>query len=189
MPGTCFDLCSTDAPARQSIVVRIRHRDGHWIWADIQLRAIKDPSTSAISGITAALRDISIRKSVEDQLAEANRRLEALVREDSLTLLGNRRAFDVSLAREYRRAQRDKTSITLIMIDVDRFKSFNDRYGHLAGDDCLRRISDAIKTVTRRPADMAGRDMAVKNLRLFYRIPTSKVERSWPKKSGLLSYV
>jgi diguanylate cyclase (GGDEF)-like protein/PAS domain S-box-containing protein len=142
---------------RQSIVTRVRHRDRHWIWVDIHLRTIKDPSTGAVSGITGALRDISIRKSVEHQLAEANRRLETLAREDSLTRLSNRRAFDLSLAREYRRAQREKTSLALIMIDVDRFKSFNDRYGHPAGDDCLRRISEAIKMLTRRPGDMAAR--------------------------------
>jgi diguanylate cyclase (GGDEF)-like protein/PAS domain S-box-containing protein len=142
---------------RQSIITRMRHRDGRLIWVDIHARAIKDPSTGAVSGITGALRDISARKSVEDQLAEANRRLEALAREDSLTRLSNRRAFDLALTKEYRRAQRDKVPLALIMIDVDRFKPFNDRYGHPAGDDCLRRISEAIRTLIRRPGDMAAR--------------------------------
>jgi diguanylate cyclase (GGDEF)-like protein/PAS domain S-box-containing protein len=142
---------------RQSIICRVRHREGHWIWIEGNFRAIKDPSTGAISGITGALRDISVRKSVEHQLAEANRRLETLAREDSLTRLSNRRAFDLALTKEYRRAQRDKAPLALIMIDVDRFKSFNDRYGHPAGDDCLRRISDTIKTLIRRPGDMAAR--------------------------------
>ena len=142
---------------RQSIVTHARHRNGHWIWIEGNLRAIKDPATGAISGITGALRDISARRSVELQLAEANRRLETLVTEDSLTCLSNRRAFDLALTKEYRRAQRDKAPLALIMIDVDRFKSFNDRYGHPAGDDCLRRISETIKTLIRRPGDMAAR--------------------------------
>ncbi|MDR3463449.1 MAG: PAS domain S-box protein [Beijerinckiaceae bacterium] len=142
---------------RQSIVTHVRHRKGHWIWIEGSLRPIKDPTTGAISGITGALRDISVRKFVEQQLAEANRRLETLVREDSLTRLSNRRAFDLALTKEYRRAQRDKAPLALIMIDVDRFKPFNDRYGHPAGDDCLRRISETIKTLIRRPGDMAAR--------------------------------
>jgi diguanylate cyclase (GGDEF)-like protein/PAS domain S-box-containing protein len=130
--------------ARGSVVCRIRHRDGRWIWVETDLRAFTDPQTGAAAGIIGASRDISARKTVEEQLAEANRRLTLLATEDGLTKLANRRAFDDAISRECGRARRDRTSLGLLMIDVDGFKAFNDRYGHPAGDETLRRIAEAI---------------------------------------------
>jgi len=142
---------------RLTVVNRSRHKDGHWVWVDAKLRALKDPATGEIRGIVGSLRDISARKAAEDKLAEANRRLEILATQDGLTGLGNRRSFDETFFREYRRAQREGASLALIMIDVDHFKLFNDRYGHLAGDACLKRVADAIGGALRRPADFAAR--------------------------------
>ena len=107
--------------------------------------------------LIGALRDISQRKAAEDQLEEANRRLEALAGQDGLTGLANRRTFDDSLAREHRRAARDRSQLAMIMIDVDRFKPYNDHYGHPAGDEALRRVSRAIESTLRRPGDVAAR--------------------------------
>lgn len=142
---------------RHSIINRIRHRNGNWVWVEAQLRALRDPETGAVTGIIGALRDISDRKVVEDELAEANRRLQALASQDSLTGLANRRAFDEALKKEHRRAKREKRALSLIMIDADRFKIFNDRYGHLAGDDCLRRVAAVIAEVAHRPGDVVAR--------------------------------
>ena len=142
---------------RQSIINRIRHRDGNWIWVEAQFRTVKDPNTGLPNGIIGALRDISARKAVEDELAEANRRLQTLAGQDSLTGLGNRRTFDEALAKEFRRSRRDKGPLGLVMIDVDRFKTFNDAYGHPAGDDCLRQVGKAIGNAIRRPGDLAAR--------------------------------
>jgi diguanylate cyclase (GGDEF)-like protein len=138
-------------------MARIRTSDGAWIWTETQLRAIKDPQTGAISGIIGAMRDISIRKAAEDKLEEANRRLEALAGQDGLTGLANRRTFDDALSKEFRRAARERTRLALIMIDVDRFKLFNDRYGHPAGDECLKRVSRAIEATLPRPGDLVAR--------------------------------
>jgi diguanylate cyclase (GGDEF)-like protein/PAS domain S-box-containing protein len=145
------------AADRQTIVNRIRHRNGKWIWVEAHLRALKDHDSAAITGIIGALRDISVRKAVEDELAEANRQLQALAGQDGLTGLANRRAFDEALTREHLRSRREKSALGLIMIDVDRFKAFNDVYGHLAGDDCLRRIGSTIAEAIRRPGDIAAR--------------------------------
>jgi diguanylate cyclase (GGDEF)-like protein/PAS domain S-box-containing protein len=142
---------------RQSIINRIRHGDGRWIWVEAHLRAVIDPQTGACSGIVGTLRDISARKALEEAAADANRRLRALAGEDGLTGLANRRAFDDALMREHRRAKREKKNLALVMIDVDRFKAFNDRYGHLAGDDCLRKIAGVLLTALRRPGDLAAR--------------------------------
>jgi diguanylate cyclase (GGDEF)-like protein/PAS domain S-box-containing protein len=155
--GLAFDALLKGGADRLSIVYRIRHKDGRWIWVEAQLRTLRDAATNEPIGIIGALRDISLRKAIEDELADANRRLQALVGQDSLTGLANRRTFDEALAKEYGRAKRDACDVALIMIDVDHFKAFNDLYGHPAGDDCLRRIAKAISRTTRRPTDMAVR--------------------------------
>lgn len=93
----------------------------------------------------------------QDQLIEINRTLELLALEDALTGLANRRQFDLFTQAEMGRAKRGHTTIALLMIDVDHFKRFNDRYGHLVGDECLRRLSAIIKENIRRPGDLAAR--------------------------------
>jgi diguanylate cyclase (GGDEF)-like protein len=152
-----FAALASGVADRQSPITRRQHRDGRWIWVESQMKAVRDPETGAFRGIVGALRDITLRKSMEDQLAEANHRLEILATRDGLTGLANRRAFDEMLAREHRRATRESESLALIMIDVDRFKSFNDRYGHPAGDECLKQVANAIAGTIRRPGDLATR--------------------------------
>jgi diguanylate cyclase (GGDEF)-like protein/PAS domain S-box-containing protein len=76
---------------------------------------------------------------------------------DGLTGLTNRRAFNEALEREFRRAERSCTPVSLVMIDVDHFKKYNDRYGHQSGDDCLVAVARAIQGMARRPGDTAAR--------------------------------
>jgi diguanylate cyclase (GGDEF)-like protein len=80
-----------------------------------------------------------------NELARANRALETLSTTDALTGLANRRAFDVILEAAWQDATRDGTPLALTMLDVDRFKLYNDRYGHPAGDECLRRVAHALQ--------------------------------------------
>jgi len=76
---------------------------------------------------------------------------------DGLTGIPNRRFFEIVLSKEWRRADREKLPLSVIMIDIDHFKAFNDSYGHLAGDDCLRLVAQAIARTLRRPGDTAAR--------------------------------
>lgn len=103
------------------------------------------------------IRQLRARMSMETEL----RRVHGLVRDmaltDSLTGLGNRRRLDLALAEEIARARRLNTSLTLIMLDVDYFKRFNDRYGHSAGDECLRQVGQAIAGTLQRQTDLAVR--------------------------------
>ena len=110
------------------------------------------------------VRQIGLRERIEVELWETktelentNRSLQILSLEDSLTGLGNRRQFDLSLTQAYRRGMRNHSSMALIMIDVDHFKRFNDLYGHPVGDECLRKIGLALKNTLGRPSDVAMR--------------------------------
>jgi len=91
------------------------------------------------------------------QLQEANKELVLLAREDGLTHLLNKRAFMEIMERECRRAQRENDTISVIMLDVDFFKLYNDTYGHQAGDVCLTRIADVLRQSVKRPGDMVAR--------------------------------
>jgi diguanylate cyclase (GGDEF)-like protein len=104
-------------------------------------------------------------RGTQQQLLSSNRQLELLAMKDALTGLANRRCFDESLAMEARRAQRDGTTLALLMIDIDYFKLFNDSFGHVAGDACLQRVGRILEGCVRRPSDLlaryGGEEMAV----------------------------
>ncbi len=90
-------------------------------------------------------------------LQEANLELLRLTTVDGLTGIANRRRFDEALRVEWLRAMRDTTALSLLMIDIDHFKNYNDHYGHLAGDDCLRRVAQTLRDNLSRPADLVAR--------------------------------
>lgn len=91
------------------------------------------------------------------ELSRINRHLITIAREDALSGLANRRAFDDTLVIEWDRARREEQPISLLFMDVDHFKLYNDTYGHSAGDDCLRQVASAIKKAVLRPADLTAR--------------------------------
>jgi len=92
-----------------------------------------------------------------DALEALNQTLERLSLQDGLTGLSNRRHFDMAMDKEFRRAIRSASSLALVMIDVDCFKQYNDIYGHVAGDECLRKISQVVKACQNRPGDVTAR--------------------------------
>lgn len=91
------------------------------------------------------------------RLGDLNRELERRSSEDGLTGLANRGHLDRTLELEWRRAIRSASPLSLILVDADHFKQYNDRYGHLEGDACLRAIGNALRGAARRPADLAAR--------------------------------
>lgn len=99
----------------------------------------------------------SIVQARTHELAEANYRLEKLSHTDGLTNIGNRRLFDEMLQKEWHRGQRSNCPLSLIMLDIDHFKLFNDFYGHLAGDDCLKRLANGLSASGRRAGELAAR--------------------------------
>jgi two-component system chemotaxis family response regulator WspR len=96
-------------------------------------------------------------EAVKAELEVSNAKLQELTHLDGLTGLANRRCLDQVLDVEWRRCQRDRTPLSLILLDLDEFKKFNDSQGHQAGDVCLQRVAQALKVGPRRPADLVAR--------------------------------
>jgi two-component system chemotaxis family response regulator WspR len=104
-------------------------------------------------------RDAAYRalRESQQQLVTLNLELQRMNRSDGLTGLSNRRYLDEVLAIEWRRGLRDHTELSVLMIDIDDFKKYNDTYGHVAGDDALRKVAEVVRGCLRRPADLAAR--------------------------------
>lgn len=104
-----------------------------------------------------AHEDITERKLMEMALMDSNRKLEMLTNEDGLTNISNRRHFDTVLSAECSRHARTGSPLSLLILDIDYFKMFNDTYGHVLGDECLRSIARVLADCCKRPADLAAR--------------------------------
>ncbi|MBH5402438.1 diguanylate cyclase [Bradyrhizobium sp. CNPSo 4010] len=132
------------------IAYRTRHREKGEIWIEAALRITRSPQSGDINGVVAISRDVTEHKDLEKKLG-------ALAISDGLTALANRRHFDERLEAEWDRARREGRPLSLLLMDVDHFKSFNDQYGHQAGDACLRSVAGVLAEQARRPADLAAR--------------------------------
>jgi diguanylate cyclase (GGDEF)-like protein/PAS domain S-box-containing protein len=131
------------------LTYRNTHRTNGEVWLESTMRVTRKDN-GRVDGVVAISRDITEQKKLET-------RLEALAIEDSLTGLANRRRFDERLQEEWARCYRDRSSLALLMIDVDHFKAYNDEYGHPAGDACLRVVAQVIAAEMKRPGDLAAR--------------------------------
>jgi diguanylate cyclase (GGDEF)-like protein/PAS domain S-box-containing protein len=149
----------TVAEAEVSRDSRLRRPDGQDRWIKTYLRLVVDPFSGKPEMLTATVRDITERKTAEQRVADERRELQGLAFRDGLTGLFNRRHFDRELERVWRQhAQADSQSpVAAIMIDIDAFKNYNDHYGHQSGDECLRRVAQAIASAATRPTDVAAR--------------------------------
>ena len=139
------------------IEYRVRKPSGEYVWVEANLRLCTDQRTGVSLGTLNVIRDISARKEAEAKLQEAYRALEALALTDPLTHLANRRRLDQCLSSEWRRGVRERKPLSMLLIDVDYFKSYNDTYGHLCGDSCLKQIAEIARDVVNRPGDLVAR--------------------------------
>jgi len=124
-------------------------RAGHRCYLAIDAGPIFDDEGKLIA-VVETLRDITQQK-------EAQAALQRLATKDGLTGIANRRCFDEALLAEWHRAQRDQTSLALLLVDVDYFKRYNDTYGHQKGDECLKKVAGAMQEKIFRPADLLAR--------------------------------
>ncbi|MDE1161044.1 MAG: sensor domain-containing diguanylate cyclase [Acidobacteriaceae bacterium] len=138
------------------VVARLKKRDGSICWYEIHTGIVHDEAGYA-TGAAVVIRDTSERKLLEDKLI-------VLASTDGLTGLANRRSFDEALEREWARTLHDGSKISLILLDIDHFKRFNDCYGHQAGDSCLRDIATSIMSTVRKTdivARYGGEEIAI----------------------------
>lgn len=147
LSGTFETIVEMDAPTLNEN--HILCKDGSQILVEWRGRPVhrKNGDFDFFFGVGV---DITERKKAETLL-----RKHSL--EDGLTGLANRRQFDQVLEKEWQRAVRDNKSLSLVMVDVDHFKKYNDLYGHQQGDECLRLIGQCLKAIFRRPADLIAR--------------------------------
>ncbi|MGI4945062.1 MAG: diguanylate cyclase [Janthinobacterium lividum] len=131
-------------------------KDGSHLWVEasfVLLPAADGEPTQFVANI----RDITARKLAEDRLAAASEELARQASSDGLTGIANRRRLDEALDLEWRRAARDLQPLSLLMIDVDCFKVYNDSHGHQQGDHVLRAVATAIAGSVQRPGDLVAR--------------------------------
>lgn len=129
--------------------------DGDYVWIRDVVHVIrKDGVTTELVGF---MFDISERKKMEEELLSLNRKLEKLTLQDGLTGVSNRRLFEQTINAEWFRSMRDRQPLSLVVIDIDHFKQYNDHYGHLAGDDCLVQVAQALDSIPLRSTDLFAR--------------------------------
>ncbi len=138
--------------------------DAFGLWDVPDEVVFKRGSEKNFLGTLCIARNITEVKAMEQELLSAQARLIGAVEElkelatkDALTGIANRRFFDEYLEKEWKRAQRDQDPFSIVMIDLDFFKVYNDTYGHQQGDSCLKEVAIAIDDAMKRPADMAAR--------------------------------
>jgi diguanylate cyclase (GGDEF)-like protein len=137
------------------LLVRTAARFGR---GDLHVRATQEPWVAEFEPLAVALDDMAAKLAArESELQIANQHLEELASLDGLSGLANRRGFDRRLDGEWKLALEHKTPIALMMVDIDHFKRFNDRYGHVAGDTCLRAVGETLSLVTLEEAVLVAR--------------------------------
>jgi diguanylate cyclase (GGDEF)-like protein/PAS domain S-box-containing protein len=156
LEGGLRSLCSGDEETF-NIEIRMLAQPGQWRWFQVRGQIVERDADDSAARIIGSLIDVSKYKQVEVALQKANDELLRLAALDDLTQIANRRRFDDRLTQEWRRAQRDKTSLAVIICDIDFFKNYNDAYGHLRGDDTLYTVAQAIQATLKRPMDLVAR--------------------------------
>jgi diguanylate cyclase (GGDEF)-like protein/PAS domain S-box-containing protein len=129
--------------------------DGGYVWIRDVVHVIRKEGD--VESLVGFMFDITERKKNEQELLRLQRELEELSYLDGLTGVSNRRMFDQVLVREWGSAYRNQQPLSVIMLDIDFFKEYNDHYGHLAGDDCLRRVARLLNVAAARPRDLVAR--------------------------------
>jgi diguanylate cyclase (GGDEF)-like protein/PAS domain S-box-containing protein len=126
-----------------------RRRNGDSYPLEGSLDAVRDSNGDIVRHVMV-FRDVTVQKQLEERLRE-------LSATDALTLVANRRTFDETLEREWHRAMRSNSPVSLVMADIDFFKPYNDIYGHVAGDRCLQQVASAIAAGVQREGALVAR--------------------------------
>ncbi|HWR78108.1 MAG TPA: sensor domain-containing diguanylate cyclase [Thiobacillus sp.] len=135
---------------------RAQTKDGSFVWIRDVVHVVRNDD-GEVDSLVGFMFDISERKETEQKLMALQKELEALSFKDGLTGVANRRMFDSIMEVEWTNARRNNQPLSLIMIDIDYFKQYNDHYGHIQGDDCLRHVGQALGSAATRARDLFAR--------------------------------
>ena len=129
---------------------------GEYIWIRDVVNVVRDEN-GEVEALVGFMFDISERKATEEKLLALQKELEEFSYKDGLTGVANRRMLDQVLMTEWHHAQRHQQPLSLILLDIDYFKEFNDCYGHLQGDDCLKKVAQSLAGTATRAKDFFAR--------------------------------
>ncbi|MFL6715267.1 MAG: diguanylate cyclase [Burkholderiaceae bacterium] len=131
-------------------------QDGDYVWIRDVVHVVRRPDGS-VDSLVGFMFDITERKKAEDKILQLQEELHALSYQDALTSLANRRLFDTLFEVEWAKARAIRHPLSLVLIDIDFFKQYNDHYGHPQGDECLRRVARVLDAAAQRARDLCVR--------------------------------
>ncbi|WEK43138.1 MAG: sensor domain-containing diguanylate cyclase [Candidatus Sphingomonas colombiensis] len=131
-------------------------KDKGFVWIRDVVHVVRNEQ-GEVESLIGFMFDISERKRIEQELIKMQQKLEALSFEDGLTRTSNRRRFDERLNAEWENARDSSSPLSMILLDIDHFKQFNDRYGHIRGDECLIAVAMALRQIGCRAKDVVAR--------------------------------
>jgi diguanylate cyclase (GGDEF)-like protein/PAS domain S-box-containing protein len=150
-----FCVTQSQAGVDHEADYRALTKDGGYVWIRDVVHVIR--KEGKVEALVGFMFDISERKKTEEHLLRLQKQLEEFSFSDGLTGIANRRMLDTVLEREWAQAQRSQKPLSLILADIDFFKQYNDSYGHMKGDECLKRVAQTLSLAANRPRDFIAR--------------------------------
>jgi len=151
-----FCISQSKAGVDHEADYRALTKENGYVWIRDVVHVIRNEKDE-VDSLIGFMFDISERKKTEEKLISLQKELEALSFKDGLTGIANRRMFDSSLDTEWASAHRSNQPLSLIVLDIDFFKQYNDLYGHIQGDKCLANVAQTLNLAAVRPRDIAAR--------------------------------
>ena len=151
-----FCVAQSQAGVDHEADYRALTRDGRYVWIRDVVHVVRNPD-GTVDSLVGFMFDISERKRTEQQLISLQKEMEELSFRDGLTGVANRRRFDAIIELEWSNARRNRQPLSMLMMDIDYFKQYNDRYGHLEGDACLKHVARILNSAATRARDLLAR--------------------------------
>jgi diguanylate cyclase (GGDEF)-like protein/PAS domain S-box-containing protein len=151
-----FCVCQSKAGTDHEADYRALTKDGDYVWIRDVVHVVRDEN-GEVDSLIGFMFDISERKKNEEELLRLQKELETLSYKDGLTGVANRRMFDSIMEVEWTNARRNTQPLSVILLDIDYFKQYNDHYGHIQGDECLKRVGQSLSAAAARTRDFFAR--------------------------------
>jgi len=150
-----FCVAQSQAGVDHEADYRALTKDGHYVWIRDVVHVVRNEGE--VDSLVGFMFDISERKKTEEELVRLHKKLEELSYTDGLTGIANRRMFDSVLAMEWEHARDNGQPLSVILLDIDYFKHYNDHYGHIQGDECLKQVAKTLTTAATGAKDFVAR--------------------------------